>query len=149
MAKDTKNMMAKTAASIADKIPTPPMLGKAIAVGIIVADKATDFMIDLINNKGGADSLSKASGSLEQTDKEKQSSPSQEQEKLGGGVEVFRQEMTKTKGGMIRRLIPTQEDVISTAMKGAVDGIGSWGKNEISGKKKPADDIHRQLDQPV
>lgn len=149
--KNTKNMMAKTAANVVDKIPTPPGLGKAIAVGIIVADKATDFMIDLINNKGGADALSKASGDIEQADKEKgKDTPAAAQQSMvgDGNVEVFKEEMKKTKGGLVKRLIPTKDDVITSAMKGAVDGIGSWGKEQVSGRKGSAEDIHRQLDQP-
>jgi hypothetical protein len=147
MAKDAKNMMAKTAASIADKIPTPPGLGKAIAVGIIIADKATDMMMDLINNKGGTEVLNKAGGSLEEAEKAK---ATPDQKALDGGIDVFKQEMKKTKGGMVKRLIPTTDDVATTAMKGAVDGIMSWGKDQVNGSKtKPAADIHRQLDQPT
>jgi len=146
MAKDAKNMMAKTAAQVADKIPAPPGLGKAIAVGIIIADKATDMLMDLINNKGGADILNKAGGSLEGAEKQK-SDPAQQA--MGGGIDVFKQEMKKTKGGMVKKLIPTTDDIASTAMKGAVDGIMSWGKDQTNGSKsKPVDDVHRQLDQP-
>lgn len=139
MAKDAKNMMAKSAANIASKIPAPPGLGKAIAVGIIIADKATDFLMDLINNKGGLDALNKAGGSLEGAEKEKNE----------GGIEVFKQEMKKTKGGMVKRLIPTTDDIASTAKKAAVDGVMSYGKDQVKGSKKPVDDVHRQLDQPA
>jgi hypothetical protein len=146
MAKDAKNMMAKTAAQVADKIPAPPGLGKAIAVGIIIADKATDMLMDLINNKGGADILNKAGGSLEGAEKQK-SDPAQQA--MGGSIDVFKQEMKKTKGGMVKKLIPTTDDVATTAMKGAVDGVMSWGKDQTNGSKsKPVDEVHRQLDQP-
>lgn len=147
MAKNTKNMMAKTASAIADKIPAPPGLGKAIAVGIIIADKATDLLMDLINNKGGLEVLNKSGGSLEGADQAK-TEPNQQQQTLSGGVDVFKQEMKKTKGGMVKKLIPTTDEIASTAMKGAVDGIMSWGKEQVKGKKGTADDMHKQVDQP-
>lgn len=136
MAKGAKNALAKTAASIADKVPAPPGLGKAISIGIIIVDKATDFMMDLINNKGGLESLNKAGGSLEKLDN------------TPGGIEVFQSQMTKTKGGIVKKLIPAKEDVLSTAMKGAVDGIGSWGKEQVKGKRGQTGPEHKQLDQP-
>jgi hypothetical protein len=156
MAKDTKNMAAKTAASIADKVPAPPGLGKAIAVGIIVVDKATDFLMDIINNKGGLESLNKAGGSLEQATPEPQEK-GKGIEAIGGpgsgvgagAVEIFQSQMKKTKGGIVKKLVPAPEDVFSSAMKGAVDGIGSWGKEEFKGKKKQVDDFHKQVDQPT
>jgi hypothetical protein len=138
LASGTKNLAVKTASNLALAIP-PPGLGKAISIGIVMADKAVDLL---------AESMAQQTGSLEKGSKAAEQG-------LGGKDSVsdpdaipdsFKQEMTKTKTGIVKKLSPSG-DLTNDALKGMMS-IGNMGKSSIdeSNKVKEVDQVHQELD---
>jgi hypothetical protein len=162
--KTAKNVAAKGMKAATELIPNPAV-GKAIAIGIAIADKASDFVIDLVNNNGNAsDKLMDQTSSLSQknTQKEVESISAagigSSQTNGSGGptsndfmtLEAFRESIQKDKKGLTKKLVP-KEDLLASGAQTAINSVGSWGSGEINkAKQSPkVDEMHKMIDSPA
>jgi hypothetical protein len=162
--KNLKSTAAKGLQAATELIPNPA-IGKAIAVGIAMADKATDYIMSLANNDGSAaNKLMEAAG--------KANEPTQTQSKgdqesiVAAGIagaedqtkssneivtmDAFRKSLQKDKKGLTKKLIPN-EDFITKGAQTAINSIGSWGSAEVkkANTTPKVDEMHKMVDTPA
>jgi hypothetical protein len=164
--KTAKNTAAKGLSAATTLIPNPAV-GKAVAIGIAMADKATDFVIDLVNNQGNATN--------KLMDTTSSQSPAQSQTKSQGDIagagaglatnigeganslspnymtmDAFRDSLQKDRKGLTKKLIP-KDDFITSGAQTAINSIGSWGSKEIkkANETPQVDQMHKMIDNPA
>jgi len=163
--KTAKNTAAKGLKAATELIPNPA-IGKAVAIGIAIADKASDFVIDMVNNNGNATSKLMDSVSAQ--------APAPEQKSSSGGsldgaaiasaqssrsgptsndfmtLDAFRESLQKDRKGLTKKLVP-KEDLLASGAQTAINSIGSWGSGEIqkANHTPKVDEMHKMIDSPA
>jgi hypothetical protein len=156
-AKAGKNMASGLAAKAAPLILPPPM-GKAVAAGIMIADKATDFILDAVKaaapGKNPMDQLTmeKVQESGGPAPKEQVETPGGLGEGKGHNLEGFKETMSKGKSGILKKVLPMGGDQLEGMAVSALESGAKnfWDASKGKGKKDPtADSVPEGMHQPM
>lgn len=160
--KTAKNVAAKGMKAATELIPNPA-IGKAVAIGIAIADKASDFVIDLVNNNGNAtDKLMNNASSLSSQAQDSKDVAGLAAAGLGDSqsknptsndfmtLDAFRESIQKDRKGLTKKLVP-KEDFLASGAQTAINSIGSWGSNEVkkANESPKVDEMHKMVDTPA